>query len=281
MNGQHSLLVEGFASFGDAEAFLSRLEACFLYAAVVMQVPLSASFTAGRIERFEPGNSLGFAGAALTLSGEVNVDAHLPCIFSTGNEPPSLSIAMTSHELRARAVDLMGVLGRGLASCAGTRLVDPKLKLAVELYVGHFREVSGRAKFVGLINVLEALSAPRHRPQLVRAVLEGWAVEMEARAKEIEKAGDSEELAAWESLKAELRFRQSESIGAALRRLVREALAGEPDVEACVAMFKKVYDARSKLVHTGAFPSDLKFDPLAEASKLVPRVLLARLAATG
>lgn len=278
-NHQHSLLVEGFASKDDAEAFLSRLETCFLYAAVVMQMPLSASFKSGRVQTFDKPTSVLLGDASITFDGPVNIDAHQACIFRSGDEPPAFLIAMTSQELRARSGDLIATLQSGLLSCAGDRFGDSKLKLAVELYVGHFREVSGTAKFVSLINVLEALGKPRHRPELVRSTLEGWSDEIEAKVKELECQGKSDELAAWMSLKSELRFRQQESIGMTLRRLVREALSGEPDVEECIHKLKMIYDARSSLVHTGSFPKDLKLNPLAEASILVRRVLLARITA--
>lgn len=175
---------------------------------------------------------------------------------------------------------LVDALLHGIEATDLTSVVlDTKLQLAIELFLGYFREVSMRARLLALVMSLEALKTGELKPPAAQQFLDKWASELQAERKKLPET--SPERSALNSLEKELLFRRELSIMAQVRGVVRRALEEVGDTELAIseaiATFNAVYEARSRLVHDGDLPPDQLSVSVQQAFQLVRRVLRARL----
>jgi hypothetical protein len=152
---------------------------------------------------------------------------------------------------------------------------DQKLATALELYGAYFTESSGRARFLTLIMAIEALTAPTKKSKIALDLLARWKVETRLM---IESIADCDaDLASLEALERELFFRQDDSIGIQIRKVVECELQGDSDVAEQVREVKRLYNLRSTLVHNGFLEASILDLATTSAKILVHRVLHSRL----
>lgn len=156
-----------------------------------------------------------------------------------------------------------GDFEKNVAECyRPDKLLTQKQTLAAQLYSQSHFHASDAARFVTLISAVEALAEQRRSSPAACALIETF-VGMTAAPVDLE---GSEK----QTLTDRLGYLKLESIGSACRALVR-AYCGEPAVKD----FMRLYDVRSKLLHTGEPPPGTKL--AAELCVLDP--LLRRLVA--
>ena len=141
----------------------------------------------------------------------------------------------------------LAIFEAALARCAN---VDPRTRLALEIYgLSHF-EASQRARFVALMSVVEALADRRSRSAAVRTFVKECMAAATAKLPADEE-GD---------VRSGLGNLKTESIKSACRRLIATRLG-----DGRVAEFMTHYGVRSTLLHDGEAP-DVDFGT--EAPKL-------------
>jgi hypothetical protein len=189
-----------------------------------------------------------------------------------------MGVGTPSTHIATSGDNATGSLATGLSStnpevfCA-----DPRLEIALDLFINHFHERSATSRLLSLVMSLEALTTGDLKHLAAVELLEKWRTEL-ALEKE-QYAEGSEELAALDSLDNELWFRKETSISSQVRSVVRRALtvAGAPDVKPMLKLTVSVYKARSKLAHDGTLPPQELSEAVAAAQHIVTRVLKARL----
>lgn len=146
-----------------------------------------------------------------------------------------------------------------------------KLRIALELYAGHFTEQQVRVRFLLLVMAMESLAKRTLKHQIAIDLLDRWHREVSAKMQELDSA--SEEFLSLEALSRELAFRREDSIRAQVRKLftslpgVDPATANELQRRAL-----RVYDKRSALVHDGHLPTEELSTMETEARQLLERV---------
>jgi hypothetical protein len=127
--------------------------------------------------------------------------------------------------------------------------LSPRSALALELFHNSFFEVSMRANFLTLMQMLESLSEPRSRSAAVQQFVEQIQDNAKHTLKSTTNPDDRRALDGMISLLSSARF---ESITQAIERLAEECCPGQLFLEKSPAKFiKQCYGVRSELVHTG------------------------------
>ncbi|MGZ8270769.1 MAG: hypothetical protein ACXW1T_06155 [Methylophilus sp.] len=153
---------------------------------------------------------------------------------------------------------------------------DAKLRLAIEIYMGHRFEVSDNAKFIGLVTALEALLPNLEIHPAASEVLST------ARSTLLEKRNCHPKASLeWEqinNLLSRMNFLSHESIGVTMRQFALATIERHPDIgesnETSKAL-KDAYDVRSRLLHDGHTDSALLNEKLSFLQKFVPKLLRA------
>jgi hypothetical protein len=139
---------------------------------------------------------------------------------------------------------------------------DEKLLLSMEIFCAARLETSQRAIFLALVSALEPLAQEASLGPAATAFVDQCVQQLRS------NADIPPELKS--SLEARLRRLRQESIGQALRRLVRDALPNQPEAS---QLIDDAYDLRSQLIHSGV-PADLDVD-LERESQVVSRTIRA------
>ncbi len=276
---RHALVVEGLLTVQDAKALLHHLKAGLRYASVKTWFPLSASYELEQVVAIPPGAATQTADGSSSLA-EVVVDDGLPAFYETGAGLRRVFAFPATVEQRMPGNTLLTAIREGL-DLAKDAPSDPKLELAIDLYVSHYREATGNGRFLTLVTALESLCESAPRPPAALELLEHMRQRLDAALAALDQEAPSADKEALLALGKELNVRSKDSIASQLRRLIRAALSADPNVEEAVKMMGEVYGVRSTLVHTGRLPAKLKIDHYKEALLLVQRVLRARLAGLG
>ena len=141
--------------------------------------------------------------------------------------------------------------------------LSPKEAFGLELYAMAHAEPSTRARFVALATVVEALAAGAMRSEKGQQLIDSF---METFMKGTRESDlDPSER---RSLEGGLLDLKRGSIGAACRRYIEAALGKDATKE-----FDRLYDIRSKLVHTGVYDDTALGDELSKLDALVSRLL--------
>jgi hypothetical protein len=200
--------------------------------------------------------------------------------IANGNLPSILPIGKNIRQSLTFAPAVVQTLGRktleepfvnGLLNSATSVLFsDERLRTAVELFCDSHRESSIRSRFLTLVMALEVMAEPAEKHEVVQRLLTDTIANIQALRDTYD--GDSDEAAALQSLERELTFRREESIGSALRGLVRKTLGFLPqnELRERVKDMVLVYDLRSRLVHTG----HLSTADLRKGHKLARRLVI-------
>lgn len=176
-----------------------------------------------------------------------------------------VSLTRTMHEPQYKSA-----FERGMQLPSAERTwADPRLRLAVELFLDSFFEVSTYAKFLARINVLEVLKEQSERPAPIGELVTKWQKEvtdLTARTVLTKELG--------QSVQSSLQRLRSDSIRGAIKALVTAHLGLDQGKRAA-----DLYDLRSELVHNGTTAEARIGTALNEVTMLI-RDLLKTLLAT-
>jgi hypothetical protein len=276
-DGIQLLKIVGFRTEQAAEAFMPRVRTGFAFLLLNRGMAVNAEFELQKVHMADDPKqaaenlSKDFGGA--NLGGQVDgvLDGRRPAIYrSHGNfrriTAGSMSVLVTTH-----AADIAASIEHGMRAANPAALVDdPRLQTAMELYGAAQTESTGRARFITLMMVLEALAEPTRRPAAVQSFLDS--VQEMLTVQRSEYGDTSEEAFAFEALQREIFFRRDDSIRSQVRQLVLKTLADEDAAKRAVGL----YDQRSTLVHKGALPEQVLGEATTAAMDLTRRVLAVR-----
>jgi hypothetical protein len=168
----------------------------------------------------------------------------VPLIFQEDRDLSGIAIIPGTVQIQFEKVlpKLLASLEFGLtATPAQTIMTNRFVKLAAELYVDSYFEVSDSARFIGLIGVLEILKDKNPTSDSARRLVDGWIREATT------TLGDDEA----RSFRGSLGRLKDMSISQGIASVVGRHLGHERAKEA-----KDLYDVRSKLIHDGIRPAD-------------------------
>lgn len=250
------LTVGGFSSKSDADQFASRLKS----AVDLVGVKLQAGIDTGS------NKVLGSVGQSIRKQYEAQgqqalSEIHGFQIYKEEPEPKFISVRATLSASRPAQTFVDSVNN----AMAVATTIEPKEKLAVEIYnAAHFQS-SPESRFISLITAVECLA----KPEKLQSQSQELVDELVNHSKKSEKL--SAEVT--DSFLGRLRDLKKESIGKACERTIRETL-GEQKAKT----FKKYYAARSKLVHTGSAESGFNtIEEVENLDKLVADLILTTL----
>ena len=276
----HILTVDGFLSEQEATTFVERLPAALAHLLLERGIVADAALRPRAITYFPDPVA---AAENFSQSFGVTFDAPLDGLIDGS------AVAIYPSEKRLRIITggfgsvystmpaqhALEIVLAGANFAGALRLnSDPKLSTALELYGAYFTEHSARARFLTLIMALEALTMPTKKSKIALDLLSRWRVETRSIIQSI--AGYDADVASLEALERELLFRQEDSIGIQIRKVVDYELRSDSDVTEQVREAKRLYNLRSTLVHEGFLDASILVNATSSAKTLVHRVLSSR-----
>jgi len=153
---------------------------------------------------------------------------------------------------------------------------NENLRRALNTYMSSFSQFDANARFLTLVIVLEILNPDRQAPQHVKDTVD----QLRAQVKELRNTYDKDEPSSryedYDYLLDRLRHLKDESIRRGIGSLVAEKLQADPEVsdpESLGQAAMKIYDLRSRLVHSGAVDEGEVQEALRRLMLIIPRVL--------
>jgi hypothetical protein len=231
-------------------------------------LPHAGGYTSLRIEGLESEQAardlfrsllVGLLAGSLTVSWGIRVQSDLKVLYEDSPMPNERGVPLAFQEGKdlSRLVVLPGViqiqfekalpkllasLEFGLSSGSAQAIMrDRYVKLATELYVDSYFEVSDSARFIGLIGVLEVLKDKNPVSDSARRLVDGWIREATGRLEDDEVG----------SFLGSLKHLKDVSISQGIASVVERHLGRERAKEA-----KQLYGIRSELIHEGIRPAD-------------------------
>ena len=275
----HILLVDGFRSDHDGNAFLESLHSSIAWLLLDCDVPVEAELTPQHVEYCEDpvlaaqnvSKNLGLQFESL----DGILDGAKAAVFETTKRLCVMVANAPSVYVTVSAEKVLDAILEGSHFTGSTKLAsDPKLRVALKLYGAYFTEASTTARFLTLIMALEALASPVPRPPRTVEMLNSWAAEVDSQLSQV--GLDSEDAAALEALRQEVLFRRESSIRSQIRQLIFSTLQHDNDVNIQTRLGLRLYDLRSRLVHDGSIDPQLLATSTSDAKSLVLRVLRSR-----
>lgn len=163
---------------------------------------------------------------------------------------------------------------------------DKKLKLAIEIYSSYNFEVTITGRFIKLVTTLEALLPEGEIEDMLKGALKNAKRAVNEFKKELLESDDFKKL---EKIKqqdlikdisdkvssriGELKYN---SIGTNLESYLTQMLSDKPQIgnpKELIPKIRKIYEARSKLLHDGIYNEEQLNEYLKVLSKLVPTIL--------
>lgn len=155
-------------------------------------------------------------------------------------------------------------------------LDDERLRLALNLYSSSFFQFDDNARFITLVNVLEALNPNRPATEDVKTIVDGFIDQIRKVRDSLDKTDPESGFDEYSNLMNRIGYLKRESIGKGIRSLVTETLRLYPDVrdpETVAKEASRVYGLRSTLVHEGSIPPEDLRAGIESLMDIVPRVL--------
>lgn len=277
------LLTASLASETSAKAFFLQALSALAWLALDLKLPVTRPRTLGRVTWSDDPYQ-----AALNISRSFNLPVRAPLDGLAATDEALIhpewavlrfeGMGKPSVHLTTSCEDITNSLATGLASTnPEVFTADPRLEIALELFLSHFHEHSEHARLLTLVMSLETLTTGDVKHQAAVDLLDRWRNELAV--ERCKHAKDSEEAAALDALDNELWFRKEASIGSQVRSVVRRALTavGATDVKLVLQRTVNIYKARSRLAHNGTLPSPELAQAITDARDIITRVLKARL----
>jgi hypothetical protein len=184
----------------------------------------------------------------------------VPIIYPKGKDLSRLLIGSTSVQQQVGKVlpTLVASLAFGMASTSARQaMADERVRLALELYVDSYFEISDSARFLGFVNVLEVLKDKGNASAVACGLIDRW-------RQEASEELDPKEAA---SIQGGLRYLRFISISRGIGSTVERHLGKDRAKEA-----QELYQVRSNLVHDGTRPATFPHS-LTRAQRLVTDLL--------
>jgi hypothetical protein len=222
----------------------------------------------------DPSVAIKAAIAAITLTDGSRQGPHST---SSGihDEPDGSS----TISVRIPAQQVLRSFAEGIAFPSARQvLVDPKLRLATELFAASFTGSSINARFITLMMSLEALAESIPRTQLVLDLVSKWTAEAdEVRTTVTHGSDDAESL---EAVREELLFWKEDAVRRQIQHLVYGTLAVHGNSVARTAAMRivEVYDFRRRLVRDGYVDPTILDPATTDAKTILGQVLRAKYA---
>ena len=267
------LTVDGFDAEETASNYINNVWSGFMWLLLHKGLPLDAVFSVRNAVYYEdPEDAAKNIGLKDPVDGAV--DGNSPSVFITDKKICKITAGEVSVSISYPAEDVLGFFFKGLEfQCSDKVIQNSKLKVAFELYGAFYTEVSANARFLTLVMAMEVLATETLKTELVLDLISKW--KSEAKDALIGLDESSDDHASLDSLMRELMFRRSDSIRRQVRSLVSTALHnnGDEDAEETARKFLKIYDNRSKLVHTGQIEQAILSQSIQDGKVIVERVL--------
>jgi hypothetical protein len=123
--------------------------------------------------------------------------------------------------------------------------VDPRLLISMELFTSARLEATERTRFLGLVSSLEPMSTQEPYGEEVTILVEQY-------LSMLKKSSISEDVR--NSLRGSIQRLKNESVGFAIKKLIRNSFPGDNEA---IALVSNAYDVRSKILHNGQVDNDL------------------------
>lgn len=273
--------IKGFESESAARAYLARVRAGLCWATVNLDVGFNANKELGTIidspDRINRKLAI-FRAIGHLPGGRIDglADSDSPVVYQSGKTIRYLTISGTAH-VEMSFDTFFRSLKEGISFPNSDRVIaDSRLQTGFDLLSAYHFEKSSRGRLLTLVMALEALVEQEERPRFILRLLTKWRSEIARRKSRLQPAeAKFEEL---KGLEDSIRWLDKKSFSSEIAHLVKTILEarGDPDADALSKSIKKVYQVRSRLVHTGKVPEeDLRW-AVPEAKKIVDKVLKAR-----
>lgn len=181
------------------------------------------------------------------------IDRDRPAIYPEDKKIYKLGAGSVRAEIGRNWVNCFDFIKQGFFSKKSSEIIkDKKLFLALDLYRLHFFESSPRGQLLILFTALEVLLEEQKRPTIILKLIKKWKEEVEDLIKG-HKNGSNQ--IALSNIKHELLFKEERSIRAKIKTSITKTFKGNgTKSREYVADAIKIYDTRSRLVHTGNVP---------------------------
>lgn len=272
----YALTIEGFASLEEAEAFLTRSFGGLFWAMLNLSLPFSANTAFQEVHYPDDPSQAGanIFGPESDIVIEGMLDGSRPAVYRSGLSVSVMTAGEPSIEVGISAPEVLTAIVEGVRHADPNALEDTRVRTSLELFRSHFFERSPEARLLSLVMALEVLTTSQQKHPAALELIDCWKGQLVKLRGDM--AEESEAAEALNALERELLFRRNLSLRSQIRILVKEGLKG-PDTEDRARRAVEVYDARSKLVHTGRLDRDKLADALHHARVLVSAVLRTRL----
>lgn len=210
-----SMSVSGFSSASTAENQGLKLSAAILWAAISRRVPL-------RLNYHTPYPSIVFdrtqqRGGGVSMSG-----------------------TMYSYSRFSGFVDKMQEIFDSQSD------VNIKLLISMELFTSARLEATERTRFLGLVSSLEPMATQEPYGEVITNLVDQY-------LSMLKKTSISEDVR--NSLRGSIQRLKSESVGFAIKKLIRNSF---PSDDKAITLVSHAYDVRSKILHDGQADDDLE-----------------------
>lgn len=279
---KYILKVEGFETEDDAKEFTNQIWKAFAWLLInnTDGMPFHINLNFGPsyypTDPKKAAENIAWSFGATAKEGEVVdvvANGDLPIVIRNDQNLSRLFGGKVNFRRTRSANDLIKALANVNNSKRG---IDPKLKLALELYNAYFFENSANAKFITLIMVLEALTNNPEKHKVSLELIEKWKEELTK--ERVKFYRDSVEYESLTALERELLFRRKASLTSQIRAVITESLKenGEQAKE-YAKQAVEMYNLRGTLVHEGWLPQEKLDAALETTKKIVVAVLKAKL----
>lgn len=276
-SGEYSILyAQVFESVEDAEIFLNRIWAGFMWVLLNQGLPFNANLDLDQVKYSkEPEQAAKNFGLKDKIDGFAFADQ--PSIYPCDKKISFISSSHPNITAGPNIERFLPKLVEGISFPKSHEVYqDAKLQTALELYNAYFSDSSSSARFLTLVMALETLTETETKPEFVINLLDDWKKQVVELKTEFE--ADSDEYIGIDALARELLFRKQASIRSQIRSMVRNTLEmiGNPEAKMLASQAVKIYDYRSTLVHKGKLPADVLRKVQTEARQILELVLKAK-----
>jgi hypothetical protein len=281
-SGYHCLNIEGFESEESAKDFYGKINSGLKYVTLNTGLSVLSEFELQNVKYTEdPEVARANLSKSFNMEIEEPVDALIdgarPAIYLSEKNIRKITGGDVTLTLSQSSENFLKLFAKTTEFKNSEKVEnDEKFRSALELYSGHFLEVTPRAKFLTLVMALETIAMPTRRTDNVLQLIDKWKKEADEELHKLNKDGD--DYLSLESLSRELLFRKEDSIRRRIKNYVFKIVdIGDSEIAFDLAKSAlKVYDFRSALVHGQKIDKQELSNQLSKAKEIVLRVLIHR-----
>lgn len=188
-----------------------------------------------------------FSNVKILSDNDTITSGGYPLIYPTCNSKRIRNIECSlSTETRTSSDAIINSIEENLK--LKRKIIDKKLKLALDMYRASFFDYNRETKFLSMINILEVLAPQKDKHQEVISLIKQWQNEI----KEKKETSKDDVLKSLEEFDGYLGRAKKQSISDSISDFVFTELQDEGKAD----IAKRCYNKRSRLVHDGYFDND-------------------------